>query len=777
MFQRLIKNDLAYNKVTVSVIAIFLLLSMTFSLTATRLTTGLTSSISHFLQVSKSPHLLQMHKGEIDRKRLADFVKKQTAISHYQIVDFVNIENADIKVNGQKKLQDSVQDNGFSSQNRAFDLLLNEHNQPAQVQKGEIYIPLFYYSNHIIRLGDDISIKGLTFKVKGFVRDPQMNAGLVSSKRFLLHPADLEKLKTLPAASLEYLIEFQVKKLTQTKAVEQAYIKAGLESNGPPMISFATIQIINGINDALLILVLVGLCLALIFITFLCMHFALLTKIEEDLQQIAIMKVMGLPYSFIKKIYLAKYYFLCLASIILAWGLSFLISQPLSQNIFLSTGVSQIPLYSSFLEIGLASLLCLIVVWLAGRPLKVFKKMTPAQVLTLAKAGQARKKKSKNYLSLPKNPYLDQIFFSLKMIFSHKKMYLTMFLIVSLTGFLVLLPANLAHTLGHKSFVQHLGVGQAHIRLDISQTSQIEQKAQELVQKLEGDERVDKISSSSSKNILAQDSKGKEEKLRVSLGDHSTFPIKYIEGQAPVQAKQIALSRLNAEDLKVKVGDQLSLKIDGQLKKLTLVGVYSDLTYGGKTAKATFKTKEAESLNSVITLTVKSATYKKQILKELKKTYPNYRITDIDGFIEQTLGSTITTIQNIQQGLFWVGILILFILMTLFVYMIMTKDRTDIALLRMLGFPQARIKSHYLLALGLIILLALGCSFLALISLGQGLCNLLFSGFGLSQLELLLNPSQTFLMIPLALLASGLLAAYFSLSLIQKLEIPRYLKE
>ena len=70
MFQRLIKNDLKENKVSMLVIGLFLLLTLTLSFAATRLTVSLTSSIERFVETAKSPHLLQMHSGSVDRERL-----------------------------------------------------------------------------------------------------------------------------------------------------------------------------------------------------------------------------------------------------------------------------------------------------------------------------------------------------------------------------------------------------------------------------------------------------------------------------------------------------------------------------------------------------------------------------------------------------------------------------------------------------------------------------------------------------------------------------------
>lgn len=777
MFQRLIKNDLKENKVSMLVIGLFLLLTLTLSFAATRLTVSLTSSIERFVETAKSPHLLQMHSGSVDRERLQNFVQQYPEIASWQLTDFVNVEGSAIRINEKNSLQDSSQDNGFSSQNQNFDFLLDQNNQPAQPRPGQVYIPLYYYNSGKIKIGDQIRVGKLQLTVQGFIRDAQMNAGLVSSKRFLISQTDLQTLKKEAFASNENLIAFRVHKLSQISTIEQAYKNAELESNGPPMITYPTIKMINGFNDALVILVMGLLVVAIIGITFLCMRFALLTKIQEDLQQIAVMKVMGLPQSFISRVYLTKYYFCLALATIAGWGLSFLLSSPFKKQMALSMGQSPTPFYSYLLEMLVALLLCLLVFWLTARPLSSFKKKTPGQALRLASSNSLTATPSTPKMGLPSIPFLDRPYFALKTILNHKKLYLTILLIVSLISLLILLPASLYSTVMDKNFSQYLGAGQADVLVDISQTEDIDTKTAQLLKELQADKDIAEINQYQSQNFSYQDQQGQTQQLRVTLGNHAGFPVKYSQGRYPKNEHEIALSKLQAEELKLKVGDSLTLTVDGQPRKLKVVGIYSDLTYGGKTAKAVFVTKQAQTLNSLTTIHLKDASNKTQKINEWKKRYSNYKLTDVEDFFHQTFDDTLAMLRLIQTSVFWTGLSIVFILMTLFVYMIFTKDQADLALYRMLGFGSERLRSHYLLAVCFILMLALAIADLLLLSLGQEVCSLLLSSFGISKLQLITNKSFTFLWTPLALLLSGLTAAHISLRALNKLEIGRYLKE
>ena len=531
MFQRLIKNDLKENKVSMLVIGLFLLLTLTLSFAATRLTVSLTSSIERFVETAKSPHLLQMHSGSVDQERLQNFVQQHPEIASWQLTDFVNVEGSAIRINEKNSLQDSSQDNGFSSQNQNFDFLLDQNNRPAQPQPGQVYIPLYYYNSGKIKIGDQIRVGKLRLTVQGFIRDAQMNAGLVSSKRFLISPTDLQILKKEAFASNENLIAFRVHKLSQISTIEQAYKNAELESNGPPMITYPTIKMINGFNDALVILVMGLLVVAIIGITFLCMRFALLTKIQEELQQIAVMKVMGLPQSFISRVYLTKYYFCLALATIVGWGLSFLLSSPFKKQMALSMGQSPTPFYSYLLEMLVALLLCLLVFWLTARPLSSFKKMTPGQALRLASSNSLTETCSTPKMGLPTIPLLDRPYFALKTILNHKKLYLTILLIVSLISLLILLPASLYSTVMDKNFSQYLGAGQADVLVDISQTEDIDTKTAQLLKELQADKDIAEINQYQSQNFSYQDQQGQTQQLRVTLGNHAGFPVKYSQGK------------------------------------------------------------------------------------------------------------------------------------------------------------------------------------------------------------------------------------------------------
>ena len=131
---------------------------------------------------AKTPHFMQMHSGALDAAKLQAFAAQNPVIEAYQALEFLNIDGAQIVFEG-GSLAGSVQDNGFTVQSEKFDYLLDLDGNIIQVADGEVYVPLNYWQDGRVEVGDTLLAAGKTFRVTGFHRDLQMNsaAGLLQT--------------------------------------------------------------------------------------------------------------------------------------------------------------------------------------------------------------------------------------------------------------------------------------------------------------------------------------------------------------------------------------------------------------------------------------------------------------------------------------------------------------------------------------------------------------------------------------------------------------------
>lgn len=202
MYYRIIRNDISKSKlITLTTMIFVAAAAMLVSLSAI-LVVNLSGAIDTLMKQAKTPHFMQMHSGAIDTARLADFAEKNSNVDEYQVLEFLNVDGAQIVIDG-KSLAGNVQDNGFSTQGEKFDYLLDLDGNVINVSDGEIYVPVGYMKDGTAKIGDKVVVNGKKFTVAGFLRDSQMNSLLASSKRFLVSENDYAAIKDF--GSTEYL--------------------------------------------------------------------------------------------------------------------------------------------------------------------------------------------------------------------------------------------------------------------------------------------------------------------------------------------------------------------------------------------------------------------------------------------------------------------------------------------------------------------------------------------------------------------------------------------
>ncbi|WP_019909821.1 ABC transporter permease [Paenibacillus sp. HW567] len=775
MYQKIIKNDIRKNKLITATITAFILVAAMLTALATSLTVNLFGAIDNMLLSAKSPHYMQMHTGDVDLEQLRSFADASDSVEDYQVLEFLNIEGADIVI-GDDSLAGSIQDNGLSVQGGKFDFLLNLNGEVIHPADGEIYVPIYYMREGNAALGDTVTIHGISFTVAGFLRDSIMNAAMVSSKRFLVSQADFEKVREF--GQLENLIEFRLAEDVSFPAFEAAYQGAGLPANGPPAITYTQVKMINGITDGIMIAVLVLIGVLVIIVAFLCIRFTLLAKIEEDYKEIGVLKAVGMRVSQIKKLYLAKYGAIAGT----ACALGFLASLPLQtafmQNIRLYMGESGSPLPGLLCGLLGAAVICGVVMLYVNGVLQRFRKISAAQAVRFG--APQEKSKSARILRLSNNRLFSRnIFLGIKDVLSRKKLYVTMLVVLVISSFIMIVPQNISSTISAESFITYMGMGISDVNIGVMRT-QVEDvlgKAGEVAEVLAADKNVEKYALFTGKMLDRKADDGTMEKLRVTFGDYSAFPITYSKGRAPQSESELALSVLNAKDLEKTVGDEIIVIVDSAEKHLKVCGIYSDVTNGGRTAQAMFDANNGDVLSVGIAVTFHDRQSVKAAILQYREQFPFAKVTGINESIGQMLGSMRDTIQMASAVAIGATVLLTILVTVLFMKMLVTKDRYPIAILKSMGFTGADIRGQYLtrsitvLALGIIIGTILANT------LGELVGVAIVSSFGATTFHFSVNSWFAYLVSPLLIAGCVVAATTLGISGIQALTISKHIKE
>lgn len=772
MNRKIIQRDIAGNKAVSFLTVLFITAAAMLLSLAGILVTNLFGSIDRLMADAKTPHFMQMHTGDVDFEELEAFAAGNSAVEDFQVLEFLNVGGEKIRL-GENSLALSVQDNGFSVQSSRFDFLLDENNRPAQPKDGELWVPVCYNRDHTVQAGDKAVINGKTFVVTGFVRDSQMNSTLASSKRFVVSAGDYAQLKEV--GSVEYLIEFRLKDLSDLSEFESAYSASQMPANGPTL-SWPLFRMISAVSDGIMIAVILLVSVIVILIALLCIRFTLLAKIEDDYREIGVMKAVGIRVSDIQSIYLAVYAVLAAAGCIMGFLLSLTLRGPLQESIRANLGESGNDGLSFLLGMAGTLLLFFFILFFIRRILKRFRRISPVQAIR--QGSEQENVRGGKSLRLSKNRWLSaNLFLAVKDIAARKRLYLTMLFVIILACFIMVVPQNLYHTISDSSFVTYLGVGRCDLRMDIQQTEELEEKAGSVGKYLERDSAVETYAVFVTELFDQEQEDGTTEQIKVELGNHGAFPLQYVDGRLPSCDSDIALSVLYAEEMDKKVGDKMILLTDKGEKQLTVCGIYSDITNGGKTAKAAFQPGTREAAWSTVCVNLKQPGVLAEKTEEYSRKFPYAKVSGMEDYVAQTFGQTLRAVRTASVGAGFVAVVVTLLVILLFMKLLTAKDRYSIAVLKSVGFTGSDISRQYIWRSVLVVILGILLGSVLAGTLGERIAGVAISSLGAAAFHFTEDPLSSFVLSPAVLLFTALAATIAGTAKAGNLCISQSIKE
>lgn len=741
MLRKLIRNDIRNHIFLSAATTLFMAVCAMLLALTIMLFLNLSGAIDSLMEQAQTPDFLQMHAGGIDRDALDRFAESRPETEKWQVCGFLNLENGIIRL-GEKTLGDSTQDNGLCVQGSCFDYLLDMENRLPAVKEGEIYVPVCYRAEYDVREGDSVCIGTKEFVIAGFIRDSQMNSMMASSKRFLVSGTDYRSM--LAIGSEEYLIEFLLRDGADMKEFQAAYTAAGLPSNGPT-ITRPLIRLMNALSDGMMILVILLVSAVVLLISLLCIRYILLTRMEEDRQEIGMLKAIGISGKDVHSLYFSKYLVMSAAGSLLGLLAAACLYHPLNRQMRELYGTADA-------GVRIAAGTVLGVLCIEGLLLlairRLLKRMRRITALAALREGTVRAGRD------------------------GKRRYLPVALVVAAGVFLMVVPGNLYSTISAPQFVTYMGIGDGEVRLDIRQTENIAAMTDRLKELLDGDRRVEKSTVLVTKSFRLVERDGSSN-LTVELGDHSVFPVTYSMGTAPSGERELALSALEAEELGLDVGDRVTLLVDDRNEVFTVCGVYSDITNGGKTAKAVLREESGSAMWSILYVKLTEDTGRKDWIAEYQERCAaegiTVKIADIAEYVQGTYGQTLSQVALAARAALGIAAAVIALVTFLFLRLSIEQDRSGIALRKALGFTNRESGESYLRQALTAVFAGLPAGILAGNICGEGVCGMLLKSFGADGFRFVTDWVRLLLIVPAVSMAAVMCAAVAAVGRIKEI--------
>ncbi len=752
---KILKKDFLRQKSTTLVVFALIMISAMLFAGGSGLIVQLTGALDSLFTSSRVPHFVQMHAGEINDSEIKKWSDANPLVKEQQTVEMISIDGSDLFLGAsQEPEENSIMDISFVKQNRSFDFLLNMDNSVLKLKRGEIAVPVYYMQEKNINIGDTVRVKNdsleMTFTVTDILRDAQMNPSIIHSKRFLVSDADFDSLQK-GFHEKEYLIEFLLNDPEKIKEFSEAYQSSGLPDKGPA-VDINLFKALNGLSDGLAAGVVIILSLMLMIIALLCLRFTLIASIEGDYREIGVMKAIGIAKSKIRWIYLSRYITLGLSASAIGYAASTFFSEILSSNILMYIGKAPesregiiIPAAASGIIFIIVIITCLII-------LRRFNRITAVEALRSgAMGGQSGNVK---FLQLNSSRISGVNFFlGLRGLIQGFRGFALLCFIFFFSSAFIIIPLNFLTTIQSPDFVSYMGIGKSHIRIDLKQSDDIYQRFTEMTDSISRDSDVELYSPMVTSRFKMINNEGREETINIETGNLSLFPLDYIDGAAPVRDDEIALSYLNSREMDKKPGDHLTLIANGLEKKVTVSGIYQDVTNGGRTAKALFPFNSRNAIWYTVSINLKPGVNIDDKVHFYSSAFSPARVTDLKEYLGQTLGNTIEQLRKVTAVAAAAGMAVSVLITALFLKMLISADLRQIAIMKSLGFTLHDIRKQYLtktlitLAAGIV----LGTLFAN--TAGESIVSLIWSFMGASQIRFVIDPLMAYLIFPLILLA------------------------
>ncbi|MEN1760279.1 ABC transporter permease [Anoxynatronum sibiricum] len=756
----IIKNDFKRNKVIHAGLLLFIIFSASLAVLSVMVASQTLTGISDLYRIAQPPHFLQMHKGELDQSAIDTFMTSQDNVIDWQTVTMLNVYGDHLTIVGTgdtTTLSDLRLDIGLVRQNETRDLLLDAAHEKVVLGEGEVGIPVLLREMYGMEIGDRlVFFNGDVMKelvIATFVLDSQMNSPMTSSTRILLSDHDFEALST-HISEHEYLIEAYLNDPKEASGLKTAYENAGLPQNGPT-ITYAMIFILSALTDLVTVFVLLLVSLLLIMVAFICIRFTILATLEEEIVEIGIMKAIGLSFKDQRNLYLHKYRLLAAAGILSGYGLALLASGFFTRHISTTFGKNTLAVSAIALSLATAWLLYLLIILYAKRILKRIRRLTVVEALVSGKGFGKEKQFEKQGLYRSRKLSVNWLL-ALREVYHHFKDWSVLFAVVMVTVLMMLIPTHLMNTFESPVFITYMGSSLKDILIEVESGEHLATGYAKVRNVLDGDPAIASYDAFRRVRVQTIDGDHQPFNIDIDVGLHAGSGLQYLTGQQPEAAHEIALSYLNASEMKKAPGDTVIIFLHGESREFIVSGVYQDVTSGGFTAKSADVFPELASTKYAFSVSLKDGVHAESKADEWSAIIgTGVEVDPMDQFINQTLGGVVSQLRLMVLAIILMSACLVMLLTALFMKLRMAKDIWEVAIFKAVGFSEKDIQKQYLIKTGGVALMGIVTGILLTRALGSRIINgaLSFAGIGIKQVELIADPLVTYLICPLLLLA------------------------
>lgn len=769
MFWRILKKDLKRKKTMNIILLLFVVLCSMFAAASVNNIIAVVGGLDYYFEKAELGDYFIIERSTGGEDTISKILKHSENVSGYKTYNVVNASCDDLKTDSGKLMEfsnialicdiNNTKQNFFGMDNEVI----------TDVEKGKVYITGSVPKRKGVKIGERFYVElgdtKLLLEVAGFAKDALLGSEMMGNPRLLINSADFETLtadETIHTYSCGHVYDID----TDNAAALESELN---EQNGMLFSGDRDLIKMTYIMNMLVAAIILVVSAGLLIVSFVVLRFTIRFTIAEEFREIGVMKAIGLNNSSIRMLYLVKYLGITLAGAVIGYFGSVpfgnLLLKSVSENMVLGNDNGMI------ISVVCCIAVVLIIMLFGWSSTRRIEKLSAIDAVRSGQTGERFRKRS--LLSLGKSKFSSTGFLALNDVTSEPKQYGILTAVFAICTALVMILAVTANTLDSGSLLYLLSITESDVYMNnstrameiIAGAKTIRETEDEIVNILAENDMPGNVYLEAWYKLPVTAKNGSFQVNFLNCMDTKTTDYDYTDGSAPIKPDEIAVTKQISEKLGAEIGDRVTVNIGGEKREFIITAYFQCFNNLGECARF------HEDVSIPDSLMTSSFAYQinfddhpdKAVIEEriekLKDIFDNQNIFDTKGFVKDCMGvgDMIAAVKNLVLMLSLIIIILLAVLME---RSFISKERSEIALLKAVGFDSGSVILYHTMRFGITVIIAIVTASALLMPLTKLIIDPIFGMMGaIGNIEYQFNVLEIFGAYPVIIFCVTVLSA------------------
>lgn len=769
MFWRILKKDLKRKKTMNIILLLFVVLCSMFAAASINNIIAVVGGLDYYFEKAELGDYFIIERSTGGEDTISKILKHSENVSGYRTYNVVSASCDDLKTDSGKLMEfsnialicdiNNTKQNFFGMDNKVI----------TNVEKGKVYITGSVPKREGVKIGERFYVElgdtKLPLEVAGFAKDALLGSEMMGNPRLLINSADFETLtadETIHTYSCGHVYDID----TDNAAALESELN---EQNGMLFSGDRDLIKMTYIMNMLVAAIILVVSAGLLIVSFVVLRFTIRFTIAEEFREIGVMKAIGLNNSSIRMLYLVKYLGITLAGAVIGYFGSVpfgnLLLKSVSENMVLGNDNGMI--------IGVVCCIAVVLIimlfgWSSTRRIE---KLSAIDAVRSGQTGERFRKRS--LLSLGKSKFGSIGFLALNDVTSEPKQYGILTAVFAICTALVMILAVTANTLDSGSLLYLLSMTDSDVYLNdstrgmevIGGAKTICETEDEIADILTENDMPGNVYLEGWYKLPVIAKNGNFQINFLKCADTVTTDYDYTDGSAPMKPDEIAVTKKISDKLGAKIGDRITVNIGGKESEFIITAYFQCFNNLGECARFHQDVEIADDLmTTCFAYQINfdddpDKTVIDERIERLKVIFDNKNIFDTKGFVKECtgVGDTIAAVKDLVLILSLIIVILLAVLME---RSFISKERSEIALLKAVGFDSGSVILYHAMRFGITVLTGIVAASVLLMPLTKLIMDPIFGMMGaIGNIEYQFNALEIFGAYPVIIFCVTVLSA------------------